>query len=978
MIKKYLIIISLLLISIVSLSTHTVYADVSVSNNDTPVILSGNYSDALSSWENEDFSDNHNFSQIVTPSTFSNENILETSESFGYNHQVYEWNSDDIVEFTVNAPSEGLYQIELDFYSLSTDYLDMELSVLVNEKLQYSESSQIILYKLWIQQEEFSLDRYGNDFFGSQEQDYSWNNQSFYDPMGLFSSPLLFKLEEGINTFAFIKSKGDMLLGDITVSGREVLPTYQEYTNGALLYSEEVLSTVEAETPSFKNASSIQAGVSRNVGITPFSVRYLKLNTLAGSTYNSERESVGYFVDVENAGYYNLTFKVLQSTGTNSNVYRTLKINGEVPFQEATSLSFYYNTKWQNVTLSGDTPYLFYLSEGINEISLSVDLSMYMVPYNEISLILDYVNDLSLEIKKLTGNQVDEFRDWEITEYIPNIADDLIEAADKLQVIFDYLNSLTEKENLSETASSLKIAIRNLRFLAEEPNEIPKNMSLLSTSTQSIASTLGNTISMLLNSPLDIDKFYIHTDVEIDNAIGNIFSRMWVGIKRFFISFFDERYNIKPEEDELVVWVNRSKQYTDLIQKMVDDSFSKESGINVSISVMAAESKLILANSAGTNPDVAVGVSSWMPYDLGLRGAILDLTEFSSDPEFLDVLNYYQEQSLIPLIYDDGLYGLPDTENFYVLYYRSDILESLDIAVPNTWEDVTEIMPALRRYGFNFYLPLSSSASLKSFDSTLPFLFQYGSSVYQDNGFYVDLDNKESVEALEMMTELYTIYSLDTQVSSFYNDFRLGLSPIGVADFGMYSLLLNAAPDIQGLWKIALLPGVDNGTTIDRSAPGAQTANMIFSNTDKKTESWKFLKWWSSTETQSTFAGMLLSTLGKEYLWNSANLEAFESLSINEDDLDIILEQWTYLREIPKVPGSYQVELEISNLWNSVVIDRENLRVLLNDSIIRMDKEIHKKMSEFSYMDKYESILKPYNLATISAIRKWKSGDFDD
>ncbi|MBI9010105.1 MAG: extracellular solute-binding protein [Tenericutes bacterium] len=978
MIKKFLIIISFLLILVVSLSTHTVYADVSTYNNDASVISFGNYREILTSWENEGFSDNKNFSQIITPSTFSDENILEIADSFGYDHQVYEWINDDLVEISVDAPSEGLYQIALDFYSLSTDYLDMELSVLVNGELQYCEASQVILYKLWVQQEEFSLDRYGNDFFGLQTQDYSWINQSFYDPMGLFASSLLFKLDAGINTITLFKTKGDMLLGDITVSGREVLPTYKEYSEGASLYNEEVLNIVEAETPSIKNASSIQAGISRNVGITPFSVRYLKLNTLAGSTFNSERESVGYLVDVENAGYYHLTFKVLQSTVTNSNVYRTLRINGEVPFEEATSLSFYYNTKWQNATLSGDDPYLFYLDEGINKISLSVDLSMYMEPYYEINEILDYVNDLSLEIKKLTGNQVDEFRDWEITEYIPTVASDLIGAADKLEIIFDYLNSLTEKSSLSETASSLKIAIRNLRFLAEEPNEIPKNMRLLSTSTQSIASTLGNTISMLLSSPLDMDKFYIHTNVEIEEANANFFVRAWVGIKRFFISFFDERYNVKPEKDELVVWVNRSKQYTDLIQKMVDDTFTETSGINVSVSVMAAESKLILANSAGTNPDVALGVSSWMPYDLGLRGAILDLTTFSSDPEFIDVLNYYHEQSLIPLIYDEGLYGLPDTENFYVLYYRSDILESLDINIPNTWEDVTDIMPVLRRYGFNFYLPLSSSASLKSFDSTLPFLFQYGSRVYQENGFFVDLDNKESVDALQMMTELYTIYSLDTQVSSFYNDFRLGLSPIGVADFGMYSLLLNAAPDIQGLWKIALLPGVDNGTTIDRSAPGAQTANMIFANTDKGGESWEFLKWWSSTETQSTFTNMLLSTLGKECLWNSANIGAFESLSINEDDLNIILEQWSYLREIPKVPGSYQVELEISNIWNNVVIDRENLRVLLNDSIIRMDKEIHKKMSEFSYMDKYENILKPYNLATVSVIRKWKSGDFDD
>ncbi|MDD3129853.1 MAG: extracellular solute-binding protein, partial [Candidatus Izemoplasmatales bacterium] len=561
----------------------------------------------------------------------------------------------------------------------------------------------------------------------------------------------------------------------------------------------------------------------------------------------------------------------------------------------------------------------------------------------------------------------------------PNVVDELELATKNLEDIYDKLNALTSSKKLSEAASMIKIAIRNLKILSEEPNEIPKNINLLSTSQESIASTLRSAVSLLLNSPLDLDKFYIHTEVKLENANGNFFESLWVSIKRFFLSFFDERYQVNPDDDELVVWVNRSKQYTDLMQKMADDGFTKNTGVKVQISVMASEGKLILANSAGTNPDVAMGIASWLPYDLGIRGAILDLTEFIDDEDFSTVLNQYYNQALIPLMYDDGLYGLPDTENFYVLYYRHDILDALNIQVPNTWDDVKEIMPVLKRYGMNFYLPLSSATSLKSFDSTLPFLFQFGSSVYDRSGFNVDLENTEAINALEVMTELYTIYSIDTTVTSFYNDFRLGLSPIGIGDFGMYTTLLNAANDIKGLWSIALLPGVENeNKEIDRSAPGALTSNMIFKNTDKKTESWEFLKWWSSTETQVRFQDLLLSTLGPEYLWNSGNVDAFSALNINQDDLNIILEQWTHLKELPKVPGSYQVELEISNIWNAVVLNRENMRVLLNDAIIRMNNEIHRKMAEFSYMDKEGNILKEYSLAEESIIVQWKASDEDE
>ncbi|MDD4069715.1 MAG: extracellular solute-binding protein [Candidatus Izemoplasmatales bacterium] len=980
MAKKLLLLFSLILTVLVPLSTHTVFANPLVSSEVEPEIFVGDYQQKLEEWNNTNLLNTSSFKKKIIAKDIFGGSLVLKEDSFDYEEDVVLVQTDETITFTLDINLTGLYQMAIDFYSLSDDYLDMELAVKVNGSLLYDEAGQIVVYKHWKQSDGFSLDRYGNDFYGEQIQENKWIHQDFYDPMGLFLEPLAFYLEEGSQEISFTVIKGKMLIGNIDISGRKALISYEDYSDTAELIEDEILIENEAEIPDYKNAASIQAGVSRSVGVTPFSVKYLKLNTISGGSYNSQREMVAYRVEVEKEGYYYLTFKAKQSNNVNSAVFRTLRINGEIPFEEAAYIKFEYDNSWQNITLGdGENPYLFYLSKGVNELSLSVNLSPYQEAYYEIEDILEYVNDLSLNVKKLTGNQLDEFRDWKILDYLPNVVDELELAAKNLEDIYDELNALTSSKKLSEAASMIKIAIRNLKILSEEPNEIPKNINLLSTSQESIASTLRSAVSLLLNSPLDLDKFYIHTEVKLENANGNFFESLWVSIKRFFLSFFDERYQVNPDDDELVVWVNRSKQYTDLMQKMADDGFTKNTGVKVQISVMASEGKLILANSAGTNPDVAMGIASWLPYDLGIRGAILDLTEFIDDEDFSTVLNQYYNQALIPLMYDDGLYGLPDTENFYVLYYRHDILDALNIQVPNTWDDVKEIMPVLKRYGMNFYLPLSSATSLKSFDSTLPFLFQFGSSVYDRSGFNVDLENTEAINALEVMTELYTIYSIDTTVTSFYNDFRLGLSPIGIGDFGMYTTLLNAANDIKGLWSIALLPGVENeNKEIDRSAPGALTSNMIFKNTDKKTESWEFLKWWSSTETQVRFQDLLLSTLGPEYLWNSGNVDAFSALNINQDDLNIILEQWTHLKELPKVPGSYQVELEISNIWNAVVLNRENMRVLLNDAIIRMNNEIHRKMAEFSYMDKEGNILKEYSLAEESIIVQWKASDEDE
>jgi hypothetical protein len=40
-----------------------------------------------------------------------------------------------------------------------------------------------------------------------------------------------------------------------------------------------------------------------------------------------------------------------------------------------------------------------------------------------------------------------------------------------------------------------------------------------------------------------------------------------------------------------------------------------------------------------------------------------------------------------------------------------------------------------------------------------------------------------------------------------------------------------------------------------------------------------------------------------------------------------------------------------------------------------MDQEIHRKMSEFGYMDKKENILRDYLLANEAIIIEWKASD---
>ena len=83
------------------------------------------------------------------------------------------------------------------------------------------------------------------------------------------------------------------------------------------------------------------------------------------------------------------------------------------------------------------------------------------------------------------------------------------------------------------------------------------------------------------------------------------------------------------------------------------------------------------------------------------------------------------------------------------------------------------------------------------------------------------------------------------------------------------------------------------------------------------------------------------------------------------------MEQWTHLKEVPKIPGSYIIEREISNTWNSVVYDDANLRSTVSDALIKIDKELARKMQEFGYLDSKGNVIEPFNLPTIEEVMRW-------
>ena len=309
--------------------------------------------------------------------------------------------------------------------------------------------------------------------------------------------------------------------------------------------------------------------------------------------------------------------------------------------------------------------------------------------------------------------------------------------------------------------------------------------------------------------------------------------------------------------------------------------------------------------------------------------------------------------------------------NFYVMFYRSDILEKLGLEAPDTMDELIAMLPDLQMRGLNVYYPTASMLVMRNFHGTTPLIFQYGGHLYGETALELEVNSESSIEGITALTELFTLYNLPVDVPNFYQHFRNGDLPIGIADFNSYNLILNAAPEIANSWEIALVPGVEDPETgeIYRYMSGGAESTVMFASTDERElQAWQFMDWWSSAEVQAEFGQMLQIMYGDEYIWPTANLEAFGNLPYPTAHKDIIMEQAENILEAPRLLASYMLERELSNAFNDIVVNGDTLRTRIDDLVKTVDRETTRKLEEFGYIDSSGNVLEDYIVPSVDVV----------
>ncbi len=889
----------------------------------------------------------------------------------GTTQDVYLLDRANHITFVNTSTESGLYYFALDYYELEESIDNTQISIKINGVTPFYESQTIVLPSKWeLTTQEFTLDRYLNEIQPSSDKIKDWYHHKINDYRGMHPGLFAFELKEN-DVIEIEYVNGQLLIGQFYYVLEDQIPTYASYlaTHGNSNVIDDSI-TIAARDMSSRNDASIRLRSEYDPSNLYYDTQFLRLNVIFGDSWQNSGQAVSYSVDVKTSGYYYLSFKYRQYMIKDMPVFRKIKIDGDVPFDLLENYAFPYTVSFINRSLvdENNENLKIYLEAGTHELTLEAVNYPYRQTIETIQYIMSEIQNLALNIKRYTSGGTDRYRDWDIETYFPSASSDILDWAELLNQSYTRLLGLTSIDQPSEIGN-MKVAATRLTNIANDINKLPSLMVQFSDGDSSVNQMLGNMMQRLMRSNLELERSIFHGEDPIAKPYANIFVRFWEGTKRLVLSFVNNPYSASTRKDnEITVWVNHPRQYIEIMQSMIDERYAGP--MKITLSQMPDQNKLVLANASGQSPDIAIGVNHWIPYDFAVRSASLDLRQFAG---YEELVTHFSKGAMIPYVFEQGVYGLPETQNFWVTYYRRDILDSIGITeIPQTWDEIIEILPLLQSYGMNYFVPLAQYSGLKPFVATLPFIYQFGGDLYSPDGMQTNINSEATLKGITLMSELFTLYNTPKYVGSFYNHFRYGLLPIGISDLSTYILLDTAAVELDGLWGMDLHPGVldpDTGKINRYSAVGAQ-ASMIMSNTEYPEQSWDFLKWWMSTDVQSDFAFLVQSTYGQAYFWNTANLDAFETLSMPREYKDIVLEQWTYALEASRIPGAYMVEREISNAWTKIVFDGINPRQALDEAVRISNREIIYKMAEFGYTYQGE-ILKEYIVPSIYNIDQW-------
>ena len=878
-------------------------------------------------------------------------------------------NAEGRLDVKFNVEKAGRYAVWFDYFALSDEARTIELEMYVNGKKTFSQAERINMTRLWHNENDtIEQDVRGNDLNPSQVAYKAWIKGPVRDNEGLYDAPFTFCFDAGENTVTIIGARAQFAIAGISLYNTPDRITYAEYSKNASPSENNYYGLVQGEMPSYTCDPALHPIYDRSsVNTIPADPILLKRNTMGGGNWASQGQYAVYTFDVPAEGWYKIAVRYRQNVARGLKTYRRVYVNGEVPFAEADCLTFEYSDYWQKTVLgeidNNDEPYLFHLNAGKNEIRIEAITGPTGSIIAELDDMVYEFNYIYRKIIMITGLDPDPYRDYHLESDIPSLLPTFQRLKEQCESIKERLIEIRGGSSSSEVASLTNMSVQ-LKSLLKDPETIPVRLSMFKDNISALAALSVK----LKEQPLEIDYLTV-TAKGVDEFVEDkgFFKNLAYKIKAYFATYVEDYNSVGSNaegEDVLRVWVNLGRDQANLIKEMSDSDFTSKTGIRVKVSLV--QQSLIQANIANDGPDVVLFVGGGDVVNLSAREALVDMSQFKSREltgvngekytvsSYDEVMSRFSKYAGEPYRFTDktghtGHYSIPITENFNMLFYRTDIFDELGLEPPKTWDEFYKVLTVLQNNNMQVGIPNGSDSAVDS-GIFLTLLKQNGLSLYSDDLKKTNLDTTTALAVFKQWTGFYSQYSMP-QRYDLYTRFRTGEMPMGFAGYTFVNQLNYAAPELKGLWEMTTIPGtVMEDGTVNNIDSGGGAGALIYRRAVKRgvaDAAWAYIDWFTSEDAQAKYGFDIETLLGAAGRYDTANRAAAERLPWSAKEWKVLKEQWDNMFINPVVIGDYYYSRNITFAFRNVVIYSKNPREMLLSYNKEINAEITTKRKEF-------------------------------
>ncbi len=852
-------------------------------------------------------------------------------------------------DWIVTVQDAGLYAIRIEYLLQMENTLNARFDIQINGAYQH-QSSQLLQFPRRFRNETgIQQDSRGNDRRPVKTEIRQWESWIVNDPEVQTEGGLLFYLNAGVNTITIQAALGGTAIRELAVVNEEPAPDYEAYRQENDAKPDNAPAGYywvrQAEDTGDTSDSVLYPTYDRSSAATqPSDPAKLRLNTIGQSNWNRSGQWIEWEIEVPADGYYEIGMRVRQSELRGFFSTRRISIltdgKEQTLFRELDNVQFPYSLNWYVTTL-GDG-YQFYLTKGRHTLRMEAAPGDVAESVSELETLTLELNTLYRNIIMVTGLTVDAYRDYMLEQQIPDLIPRLTDIRDRLEAQMHALAAIGVKGG--SDAVVLEKLIYQIDSFIEAPRTIPARLEDFLSNISSMSSWA---LSMV-NQPLEIDYIYVKSPgVDEPKAGAGFWKQLAFRIEALAASFVEDYSDIAGAGDAAAVtetidvWVALGRDQGQIIKDLTENRFTPETGIAIRLSLM--QTGLNEAIAAGRGPDVALFTGDVV--NLASREALADFTQYE---RYSEVAARFNPNALTPYRYKEGVYALPLEQNVQMMFYRTDIFEELGLEPPKTWDDFDHVLTILQknRLTVGLYAGTSVAGDISIFEMLL---YQSGGSLFNADLSAAILDDETCYKAFKQWTDYYVKYGLLTEFN-FYNRFRSGEMPLGIQLQNMYATLRLAAPELDGLWEMVPVPQtlLPDGSLSDVTVGGVTPAIVL--KNDKEEACFRYLDWFTSTDTQVSYGQEVENILGLGARYNSANLEAVQKLNWTAEESRLLLSQMEKTYITPAIPASYYINRNLTNAFRKVVINgytpRESLlsyNKIINSEITRKNNELERR-----------------------------------